>query len=232
MQNVSEGSEHVTVNGRTRHIISYLADFLFPADRARSPVKVLSGGERNRALLAKLFTKPSNVLVMDEPTNDLDTDTLELLEEMLMEYEGTVLLVSHDREFLNNIVTSTIVFEGNGRVEEYVGGYDDWLRQRRPAVPNKTEKPAKPAKSRHKQERPRILTFKEKKELEALPALIESLETERNRLYESLSDPELYKQDGSRIPEIKTRIGELEEEIPEAYKRWEVLEAISKSVSV
>ncbi|MBI4843612.1 MAG: hypothetical protein HY809_04725 [Nitrospirae bacterium] len=149
-----------------------------------------------------------------------------------MEYEGTVLLVSHDREFLNNIVTSTIVFEGNGRVEEYVGGYDDWLRQRKPAVPEKTEKPAKPQKPRQKQERPRILTFKEKKELEALPALIESLEMERDGLYESLSNPEFYKQDGSRIPEIKTRIGELEIEITEAYKRWEVLEAILKSVSV
>ncbi|MEW6715566.1 MAG: ATP-binding cassette domain-containing protein, partial [Nitrospirota bacterium] len=232
MQNVSEGSDHVTVNGRTRHIISYLADFLFPADRARSPVKVLSGGERNRALLAKLFAKPSNVLVMDEPTNDLDTDTLELLEEMLMEYEGTVLLVSHDREFLNNIVTSTIVFEGGGRVEEYVGGYDDWLRQRKPAVPEKTEKPVKLAKPRQKQERPRILTFKEKKELAALPALIESLETERNGLYESLSNPEFYKQKGGRMPEIKARIEELEKEIAEAYERWEVLEAIVKSVPV
>jgi len=232
MQNVSEGSDHVTVNGRTRHIISYLADFLFPPDRARSPVKVLSGGERNRALLAKLFTKPSNVLVMDEPTNDLDTDTLELLEEMLMEYEGTVLLVSHDREFLNNIVTSTIVFEGGGRVEEYVGGYDDWLRQRRPSLPEKTEKPAKQAKPRQKEKRPRILTFKDKKELEALPALIETLETERNGLYESLADPELYKQDGSRIPEIKARIGELEKEVTAAYERWEALEAIVKSLTV
>ncbi|MBI5674910.1 MAG: ATP-binding cassette domain-containing protein [Nitrospirae bacterium] len=232
IQNVSEGSEHVTVNGRTRHIISYLADFLFPADRARSPVKVLSGGERNRALLAKLFTRPSNVLVMDEPTNDLDTDTLELLEEMLMEYEGTVLLVSHDREFLNNIVTSTIVFEGNGRVEEYVGGYDDWLRQRKASTPDKTEKPVKPVKPRQKQERPRILTFKEKRELEALPALIESLEMERNRLYESLADPEFYKQDGSRIPEIKTRIEELGKEIPGAFERWEFLETIAKSASV
>ncbi|MBI4826426.1 MAG: ATP-binding cassette domain-containing protein [Nitrospirae bacterium] len=229
MQNVSEGSDHVTVNGKARHIISYLGDFLFPPERARSQVKYLSGGERNRALLAKLFTKPSNVLVMDEPTNDLDTDTLELLEEMLMEYEGTVLIVSHDREFLNNIATSTIVFEGGGRVEEYVGGYDDWLRQRRPVVPEKTEKQVKP---RQKQERPRVMTFKEKKELASLPALIESLETEHSKLYESLADPELYKQDGSRIPEIKVRVSEIEKEIAEAYKRWEVLEAILRSVTV
>ncbi len=153
--NVGDGSETVTVNGTTRHIIGYLQDFLFPPERARSPVKVLSGGERNRALLAKLFTKPSNVLVLDEPTNDLDADTLELLEEMLMEYEGTVLLVSHDREFLNNIVTSTIVFEGEGRIEEYVGGYDDWLRQRRPAPlePKKMQKP------RPQRERPAYVDF-------------------------------------------------------------------------
>jgi len=232
MENVADGGSHVTINGKTRHIISYLEDFLFPPERARSPVKVLSGGERNRALLAKLFTRPSNVLVMDEPTNDLDTDTLELLEEMLMEYQGTVLLVSHDRAFLNNIVTSTIVFEGGGRVEEYVGGYDDWLRQRKSPTPEKTERPAKPGKPRQKQERPRILTFKEKKEIETLPELIESLEAERDVLYESLANPEFYKQDGSRIPETKSKIGELEKQITEAYKRWEFLDAILKSAPV
>ncbi len=232
MENVADGYDSVTVNGRTRHIIGYLGDFLFPPDRARAPVKILSGGERNRALLAKLFTKPSNVLVMDEPTNDLDTDTLELLEEMLMEYEGTVLLVSHDREFLNNIVTSTIVFEGGGRVEEYVGGYDDWLRQRRPSAPERTEKPAKHGKPRQKQERQRILTFKEKKELETLPALIESLEMERGRLYEVLADPDFYRREGGRIPEAKARTGELEKEITEAYERWEFLESIMNSSSV
>lgn len=229
MDNVGDGCKHVTVNGKTRHIIGYLEDFLFPPERALSPVKVLSGGERNRALLAKLFTKPSNVLVMDEPTNDLDTDTLELLEEMLIEYEGTVLLVSHDREFLNNIVTSTMVFEGEGRLEEYVGGYDDWLRQRRPLASAQTEKPAKQASPRRKQERPRILTFKEKKELETLPTLIESLEAERDGLYETLADPEFYKREGNGIPAAKARIGELEKEITEAYARWEFLEAILNS---
>ena len=228
VENVGDGYDHVTVNGHTRHIIGYLGDFLFPAERARLPVKVLSGGERNRALLAKLFTKPSNVLVMDEPTNDLDTDTLELLEEMLMEYEGTVLLVSHDREFLNNIATSTIVFEGDGRLVEYVGGYDDWLRQRRPEEPARTEKAARPEKPRTRLERPRILTFKEKKELEALPGLIEALEAERDGIYEMLADPDLYRQAGNRVPESKARIVEIEKEITAAYERWEILDAILK----
>ena len=229
--NVGDGYDNVTVNGRTRHIIGYLEDFLFSPERSRSPVKVLSGGERNRALLAKLFTKPSNVLVLDEPTNDLDADTLELLEEMLMEYQGTVLLVSHDREFLNNIVTSTIVFEGDGRLVEYVGGYDDWLRQRSLSSPGGTEKAKKkekPGKSRPQQERLRTQTFREKKEITALPALIESMETERAGLYETLADPDFYRQDGSRIPAVKARMAELDKEISAAYERWELLESIPK----
>ncbi len=229
MDNIANGSGYVTVNGKTRHVIGYLEDFLFPPERARSPVKVLSGGERNRALLAKLFTKPSNVLVMDEPTNDLDADTLELLEEMLMEYEGTVLLVSHDREFLNNIVTSTIVFESGGKLEEYVGGYDDWVRQRRTAAHAQTEKAAKTKKPRPRQERPRILTFNEKRELEALPVLIESLEAERNRLFEILASPEFYQQEGSNVSEVKKSLGELEKEVTESYARWEFLESILNS---
>ena len=231
MENVGDGYDSVTVNGRTRHIIGYLEDFLFPPERSRSPVKVLSGGERNRALLAKLFTKSSNVLVLDEPTNDLDADTLELLEEMLMEYQGTVLLVSHDREFLNNIVTSTIVFEGDGRLVEYVGGYDDWLRQRNlssPAGAEKAKKKEKPARARPQRERPRTLTFKEKKEIETLPALIETMEAERAGLYETLADPDFYRQDGSRIPAVKARMAELDKEIPAAYARWELLESIPK----
>ena len=229
--NVGDGYDNVTINGKTRHIIGYLEDFLFSPERSRSPVKVLSGGERNRALLAKLFTKPSNVLVLDEPTNDLDADTLDLLEEMLMEYQGTVLLVSHDREFLNNIVTSTIVFEGDGRLAEYVGGYDDWLRQRSLSSPGGTEKAKKkekPGKSRPQQERLRTLTFTEKKEIAALPALIESMESERAGLYETLADPDFYRQDGSRIPAVKARMAELDKEIPAAYERWELLEAIPK----
>lgn len=227
----------MTVNGRSRHIIGYLEDFLFPSERARSPVKVLSGGERNRALLAKLFTKPSNVLVMDEPTNDLDMDTLDLLEEMLVEYEGTVLVVSHDREFLNNIVTSTIVFEGNGNVAEYVGGYDDWLRQRKPALQTRTDPFAKlemtadTEKPRTRMERQRTLSFKEKKELEALPGRIESLETERDRLYEALADPDFYRQDGNRMPAAKAHIEQLEKDITAAYEQWDLLETIQKASS-
>ncbi len=229
--NVGDGYDNVTVNGRTRHIIGYLEDFLFPPERSRSPAKVLSGGERNRALLAKLFTKPSNVLVLDEPTNDLDADTLEFLEEMLMEYQGTVLLVSHDREFLNNIVTSTIVFEGDGRLVEYVGGYDDWLRQRSLSSPGgtkKAKKKEKPEKFRPQRERMRTLTFREKNEIETLPALIESMEAERSGLYETLADPDFYRQDGSRIPAVKARMAELDKEIPAAYERWELLESIPK----
>ncbi len=231
VDNVGDGCDKVTVNGRTRHIIGYLEDFLFSPERSWLPVKVLSGGERNRALLAKLFTKPSNVLVLDEPTNDLDADTLELLEEMLMEYQGTVLLVSHDREFLNNIVTSTVVFEGDGRLVEYVGGYDDWLRQRSPSSTGGTEKAKKkekPEKPRQQRERPRILTFREKKEIETLPGLIESMEAERTGLYETLADPDFYRQDGSRIPAVKARVAELDNEIPAAYERWELLESIPK----
>lgn len=237
IENVGDGSEHVTVNGRSRHIIGYLEDFLFPSERARSPVKVLSGGERNRALLAKLFTKPSNLLVMDEPTNDLDMDTLDLLEEMLVEYEGTVLLVSHDREFLNNVVTSTIVFEGRGKVTEYVGGYDDWLRQRRSTLQERTDQSVKQDKSvaaekpRIQRERQRTLSFKEKRELEELPGRIESLETERDGLYASLADPDFYRQDGSRISTVKTRIEELEKDIAAAYEQWDLLESILKASS-
>jgi ATP-binding cassette subfamily F protein uup len=228
IENVGDGFEYVTVNGRKRHIIGYLEDFLFPSDRARSPVKVLSGGERNRALLAKLFTRPSNVLVMDEPTNDLDTATLELLEEMLMEYEGTILLVSHDREFLNNIVTGTIVFEGDGSIVEYVGGYDDWLRQRPPVVQVQKEKITKQEKSRPQRGRPRTLTFREKKELETLPGFIESLEMERARLYEALADPDFYRQEGNSLPKAKERIEEIEKEIIAAYDQWQLLDSISE----
>lgn len=226
MENVADGNDYVTVNGKTRHILGYLEDFLFPPERARTPVRLLSGGERNRALLAKLFTKPSNVLVMDEPTNDLDMDTLELLEELLNDYEGVVLLVSHDREFLNNTVTSTIVCEGQGRLAEYVGGYDDWLRQRRAAEPVKTDKAARPEKARPQRERPRTLSFKEKKELQELPALIEALESERDALYGTIADPEFYRRDASRLPAASARLEELERDIATAYSRWELLEAI------
>ncbi len=234
IENIGDGSEHVIINGRSRHIIGYLEDFLFPPERARSPVRVLSGGERNRALLAKLFTMPSNLIVMDEPTNDLDMETLDLLEEMLMDYEGTVLIVSHDREFLNNIVTSTIVFEGSGTVREYVGGYDDWLCRRNSEAQEPTplsagqKKTAVAERQRTQKERRRTLSFREKKALEELPDRIEALETERDRLYVSLSDPEFYRQDGNRIPAAKFRLEDLENEITSAYEQWNILEAIQQ----
>ncbi|HEX3035710.1 MAG TPA: ATP-binding cassette domain-containing protein [Thermodesulfobacteriota bacterium] len=230
IENVGRGSNTVTINGKPIHIIGYLQNFLFSPERARIPVSVLSGGERNRLLLALLFTKPSNVLVMDEPTNDLDTETLELLEELLLNYKGTLLLVSHDRTFLNNVVTSTLVFEGEGEVNEYVGGYDDWLRQRKEDTPpvRKEEPSPKSQKPRTQLQRPRKLSYKEQRELEGLPQRIETLESEQRRLYESMSDPEFYRNDREgRIAEAKARLNSLERELEEAYRRWEVLEELN-----
>jgi ATP-binding cassette subfamily F protein uup len=229
--NVADGNDTVIINGHRRHIIGYLRDFLFSPERARSPVRVLSGGERNRLLLAKLFTKPANVLVMDEPTNDLDAETLELLEELLLDYSGTLLLVSHDRAFLNNVVTSTLVIEEEGQVLEYIGGYDDWLRQRpSEPVPTKPEKTASPKgeKVRSKQEKPRKLTFKEQKELETLPERIENLETEQQELYRMMGDPAFYHQSPEAIIEAKARLTSLEQELRKAYDRWEGLEALNE----
>jgi ATP-binding cassette subfamily F protein uup len=225
--NVGEGNDTVQFNGRSRHIIGYLQDFLFSPERSRSPVRILSGGERNRLLLAKLFTKPSNVLIMDEPTNDLDTETLELLEELLFDYPGTLLLVSHDRAFLNNVVTSTLVFEGQGIVGEYVGGYDDWLRQRRiPEPPVKAEK-VKTGKAKTARERRQALNFKQQRELEALPQQIEALETEQKSLYQAMADPSFYQKAGDEIASAKARLEALEREIETACLRWEELEALN-----
>lgn len=225
-ENVAGGNNMVVINGNKRHIIGYLKDFLFSPDRARTPISFLSGGERNRLLLARLFTKPSNVLVLDEPTNDLDAETLELLEEMLLQYAGTLLLVSHDREFLNNVVTSTLVLEGEGRVKEYVGGYDDWLRQRAPAIADvpKKKAPAKAKPPRPKRERPRRLRYEEQRELEALPQRIEALETELRQLHQAMADPLFYQQDRDEIVNAKARMESLERELGEAYGRWEDLE--------
>ncbi|GKT08717.1 ATP-binding cassette domain-containing protein [Desulforhabdus sp. TSK] len=226
--NVADGNDTIIFNGSSRHVIGYLQDFLFSPERSRSPVSVLSGGERNRLLLARLFAKPSNVLILDEPTNDLDAETLELLEELLMDYPGTLFLVSHDRAFLNNVVTSTLVFEGEGRVVEYVGGYDDWLMQRRPdAVEKKTRPGGKQEQQRTRPERPRKLTFKEQRELEALPQQIESLEAEQQGLYDAMADPEFYKGEAHAIVEAKARLEALGQELKEAYQRWEALEAIN-----
>ena len=226
-ENVGEGNDTLIINGRSRHIIGYLQDFLFTPERARTPVHILSGGERNRLLLAKLFTRPSNVLVLDEPTNDLDAETLELLEELLMEYTGTLLLVSHDREFLNNVVTSTLVLTGDGEAREYVGGYDDWLSQSSAEAPPATSiAPSVPAKSRNRAERPRKLTFKEERELEMLPERIGKLEGEQDALHRTLADPEFYRTAGGEVAKLNGRLAELEKELEEAFIRWEELEAL------
>ncbi|MEN6448998.1 MAG: ATP-binding cassette domain-containing protein [Thermoguttaceae bacterium] len=227
-ENVRDGSDAVTVNGRTRHVIGYLEDFLFTPEQASGPVARLSGGERNRLLLARLFTKPSNVLVMDEPTNDLDLETLELLENLLSEYAGTLLLVSHDREFLNNVVTSTLVLEGEGRVKEYAGGYDDWLRQR-PDEPSPIAKApiARPEPTQSRPQRRRRVTYKEQRELDGLPERIEALEAELSELQQRTADPAFYRKPPTEIISIKNRLQSLQSEVAEVYRRWEELETAS-----
>ncbi|MBF0122392.1 MAG: ATP-binding cassette domain-containing protein, partial [Candidatus Omnitrophica bacterium] len=229
MENVAGNSETVTINGKPRHVIGYLQDFLFPPDRARTPVKVLSGGERNRLLLARLFTRPSNVLVMDEPTNDLDIETLELLEELLMDYSGTLLLVSHDRAFLNNVVTSTIVLEGGGEVNEFPGGYDDWLSQRKVVVAEGLkEKKGIGIQKIEKMRSPGKLSYKESRELESLPAKIEELEWEQKKSCSLLADPDFYKREPQEIAEARTRSEVVASELIEAYRRWEELETLKQ----
>jgi ATP-binding cassette subfamily F protein uup len=230
-QNICGDSETITINGQPRHIIGYLQEFLFAPSRARTPVKVLSGGERNRLLLARLFTKPSNVLVMDEPTNDLDIETLELLEELLLTYQGTLLLVSHDRAFLNNVVTSTIVLEGNGAINEYPGGYDDWLRQRLASVlPVKVKaKPAKEVTSREKKAASPKSSFNEARELADIPSKIEGMEREQQEIHDLFADSNFYKMDPVRIAQAKTRAKFLADEIVKAYERWKYLEDAAAS---
>jgi ABC transport system ATP-binding/permease protein len=233
MFNLAEGNDQVTVNGRQRHVISYLQDFMFTPDRAKSPVSQLSGGERARLLLAKLFLQPANVLVLDEPTNDLDIQTLELLEEMVADFSGTVLMVSHDRAFINNVATSTLVFEDDGSIQEYAGGYDDWLQQRQALFPDNQEKKegkrATPAEKKTSAgTKARKLKYKEKIELDALPELIEKLESEQEELQCALADPELYKNNPTRVPTIKSRLDKLTQELENAYARWEELDALPK----
>ena len=222
---VADGREVFIFDGRAMHIYAYLANFLFPRERVDMPVEVLSGGERNRLVLARLFTQPSNVLVLDEPTNDLDVETLELLEELLIGYKGTLMLVSHDREFLNNVVSSTMALEGDGAVVEYAGGYDDWLAHR-PVVEDVVVEtvPSKPRRVRTA--RPRKLTFKEARELEALEPHIEDLESEKGALFEKLADPSFYRQDGDEVAVASRRGAAIEAELEQAYARWEELEAI------
>jgi len=229
-ENIGEGNDFIIFNGQKRHVISYLQDFLFSPERCRTPVHVLSGGEKNRLLLAKLFIRPANVLVLDEPTNDLDAETLELLETLLFEYQGTLLLVSHDRAFLNNVVTSTLIFEGQGQVIEYVGGYDDWLIQRpqseqeRLSVKKPCNKPA--SETRHL--KARKLGFMEKRELKELPLKIDAFEAKQKEMYATMSDPMFYKKEKEEITRVQTHLAELEDEIKTAYLRWEALENIEK----
>lgn len=234
--NVSEGSDFVDVNGQRRHIYSYLQDFLFNPERARTPVKALSGGERNRVLLAKLLLKPSNLIVMDEPTNDLDMVTLELLEEMLAEYKGTLLLISHDRAFMDNVVTSTWVFDGKGHIEEYVGGYQDYLQQR----PDQTVVDQKMAvkKAQAKAEAAKVeaapapvkkkLSYKDQRELDQLPAEIEALEAEQAALSEKLADGSWFVSDAEAATQASQRLAEIEEILLEKLERWDELENMSK----
>ncbi|MCP4267643.1 MAG: ATP-binding cassette domain-containing protein, partial [Candidatus Brocadiaceae bacterium] len=225
--NVGDGNDFITLNGQKRHVMGYLQDFLFSPDRARISASVLSGGERNRLLLARLFTRPSNVLVMDEPTNDLDIETLELLEELLVDYNGTLLLVSHDRAFLNNVVTSTIVFEGEGEVNEYDGGYDDWLRQRKQVGKVSSKRTDGERKLQKKEcERPRKISYKEKQELNALPGRIEALEAEQDLLHQTMSDPLFYQKHKDEIVSIKARLSTLDTELVATYQLWETLEKL------
>ena len=236
--NIAGGATTVTVEGRSRHVISYLQDFLFSPDRARTPARVLSGGERNRLLLARLFTKPANVLVMDEPTNDLDAETLDLLEELLVEYKGTLIVVSHDRDFLDNVVTSSLVFEGDGRIEEYVGGYSDWLREREKAAARAAAASAaaavaasavvgKAAASAARAPRGRSLNAREQKELAALPGRIETIEAEQQTVAAQLADPRFYQRETAAVVSAaKARVMELDQEHATAFARWEELEAM------
>ncbi|MGZ8209670.1 MAG: ATP-binding cassette domain-containing protein [Burkholderiales bacterium] len=231
---ISQGAEYVEIGGARKHVMSYLGDFLFPPERARAKVSALSGGERNRLLLARLFSRPANVLVLDEPTNDLDVETLELLEALLQDYAGTLFLVSHDRAFLDNVVTQSLVFEGNGILREYVGGYSDWLRQRvEPQAEAVKSKPAAAKRERRQpgQQKAPKLTYKETRELEALPSTIAALEAEQAGIARALADPALYKDEAERVSELRQRYGEIESELMACLARWEDLEARQKAAA-
>jgi ATP-binding cassette subfamily F protein uup len=245
LDNVGQGRETITINGKSRNLIGYLEDFLFTRERVHAPISVLSGGERNRLLLARLLASSANLLVLDEPTNDLDIDTLELLEDLLLDYSGTLLLVSHDRAFLNNLVTSTLVLDGKGQVREFVGGYDDWLRQSQVETEAKPRKPAVgsngalasagAAAESQPLDQPglRKRSYKEQRALEAqrlelaeLPERIQALEAEQAQLTQAMSSPEFYQRDSAEIAEAASRLKQLEEDLAQAYQHWEVLEEI------
>ena len=237
-ENVGEGNDAIMINGVKKHIYGYLQDFLFTPERSRTQIKFLSGGERNRILLAKLFAKPANMIVLDEPTNDLDTETLEMLEERLVSFEVTILMVSHDRAFLNNVVSSSIVFE-NGTVKEYVGGYDDWIRQRKKQAAEDKAKKSETAKKSQANSakrdggnsgdsnKPRKMKYAEKQELEKLPGRIETLESDIGQVHAEMADPAFYQQDGAVIAEKQAALKSLESDLAEAYARWEQLELLA-----
>ncbi|HEU4744723.1 MAG TPA: ATP-binding cassette domain-containing protein [Anaerolineales bacterium] len=228
LDNVGQGRDTITINGRTRNLMGYLEDFLFTRERVRAPISALSGGERNRLLLARLFAQPANLLILDEPTNDLDIETLEVLEDLLLGYEGTLLLVSHDRAFLNNIVTSTLILDGRGTVNEYVGGYDDWQEQTEqiPASkPPKLDSVTQTQSRADSKPASRKLSFNEKRELADLPWRIEMLEAEQHQLAVKLEDPSFYQQGGETITQAVNRLQELHEELSRAYHRWVELES-------
>ncbi|MBN2530011.1 MAG: ATP-binding cassette domain-containing protein [Deltaproteobacteria bacterium] len=226
-ENISD-TDNILLGGKPKHVISYLRDFLFTADRAKSPLWVLSGGERNRLLLAKLFTQPANLLVFDEPTNDLDSETLELLEDKIAAFDGTVLVVSHDREFLNNTVTGTLVFE-DGAIRDYAGGYDDWITQR-PVLENRVKKAEKKSKPKSNASR-RKLTYKENRELEALPGEIEALEAEQETLTARMQDPAFFIDNADEVNATSDRLAEIENLLMASLERWELLESIGEGRS-
>ena len=225
-ENIASDRDEVCVGGVRKHVYSYLSDFLFTPDRARTPVRALSGGERARLMLAKLFLRPANLLVMDEPTNDLDIETLELLEEQLMAYKGTLLLVSHDREFLDNVVTSTLVLEGDGLVRGYPGGWSDYEAQRPapPAAAEEGEAPKKAAASPAAPSAPKRLSYNEQRELAALPERIEALEKELEGIREAMADPTLFRRDEKRAQALSARLPLAEAELEAAVERWAELE--------
>ena len=225
VENVADGYMTINTEGNARNAIGYLQDFLFPALRCKSLVSALSGGERTRLLLAKLFAKPSNILVLDEPTNNLDLETIELLEEQLADYQGTILLVSHDRDFINNVATATLVFGSDGEISEYVGGYDDFLRQRKATQQLKSVAKAAP-KDVSEKPKQRKLTYQEKKELEKIPSEIEKLEATLADIHSLMAEPEFYKQSGDKIAETNTKLELVQSTLDEKYARWELLESI------
>ncbi|PCH58323.1 MAG: ABC transporter ATP-binding protein, partial [SAR86 cluster bacterium] len=242
IDNVCGGQEFIDIDGKRRHAISYLGDFLFSPDRVRTPAKALSGGEQNRAILAKVFSKPANILVLDEPTNDLDIETLELLEEILMNFKGTVLLVSHDRKFMDNVITSLMVFEGNGEINEYVGGYGDWVSKggNLADLPSEevatavkqdngmqgAEKTASKAAIKTVTAKPKKLSYKDQRELEALPEKIEELEVTQTELEQEISKPEFYQGDSKLREQTIKQMSDIQSQLEKHYQRWDELEAL------